>query len=76
LADNFINHIAPPNALTDASVMIQYITGFHKGFSDITVQIQEVPGEGDKVSLRKVIKGRHTCEFIGKHPPEKSRNEC
>jgi len=77
LADNFVNHAAPPNALTDTSVMIQFITGFHKGFSDFTVQIHEVLGEGDKVSLRKVIKGRHTCEFMGKAPTgKKSRNEC
>ncbi|MEP6684127.1 MAG: hypothetical protein ABJA35_12740, partial [Parafilimonas sp.] len=42
LADNFVNHIAPPNAPTDASVMIQFIIGFHKGFSDVSVQIHEV----------------------------------
>lgn len=32
LAGNFLNHTAPPGAPTDASVMIQFITGFHKGF--------------------------------------------
>jgi len=57
LADTFVNHTAPPNAPTGASVMIQFITGFHKGFSDVRVQINEVLGEGDKVSLRKTITG-------------------
>jgi len=66
LADSFVNHTAPPHAPTDASAMIQFITGFHQGFSDITVQIHEVLGEGDKVSLRKVITGTHTGEFMGK----------
>lgn len=66
MADNFVNHTAPPNAPTDASVMIQFITGFHKGFSNITVQIHEVLGEDDKVSLRKTIKAIHTGEFMGK----------
>jgi len=37
LAETFVNHTAPPNAPTDASVMIQFITSFHKGFSYITV---------------------------------------
>ena len=71
LADGFVNHTAPPNAPTGASVMIQFITGFHKGFSNITVQIYEVLGEGDKVSLRKVITGTHTGEFMGKAPTGK-----
>ena len=66
LADNFVNHTAPPNAPTDASVMIQFIIGFHKGFSDVAVQIHEVLGEGDKVSLRKTITATHTGEFMGK----------
>lgn len=66
LADNFVNHTAPPNAPTDASIMIQFIIGFHKGFSDVSVQIHEVLGEGDKVSLRKTITATHTGEFMGK----------
>ena len=71
LAHNFVNHTAPPGAPTDASVMIQFITGFHKGFSAISVQIHEVLGEGDKVSLRKTITATHTGEFMGKMPTGK-----
>ena len=66
LADSFINHTAPANTSKDASVMIQFITGFHKGFSDISVQINEVLAEGDKVSLRKTITATHTGDFMGK----------
>ena len=71
LADNFVNHTAPPNAPTDASVMIQFVNNFHKGFSDVSVQIHEVLGEGDKVSLRKTITATHTGEFMGKMPTGK-----
>jgi len=66
LADSFTNHTAPPNAPKDAGVMIQFITSFHKGFSDVSVQINEVLAEGDKVSLRKTITATHTGEFMGK----------
>lgn len=66
LADNFVNHTAPINAPTDASIMIQFVTSFHKGFSDVSVQIHEVLGEDDKVSLRKTITATHTGEFMGK----------
>jgi len=71
LADAFVNHTAPPNAPTGANVMIQFITAFHKGFSDVTVQIFEVLGEGDKVCLRKAITAIHTGEFMGKAPTGK-----
>jgi len=71
LADAFVNHTTPPNASTDAREMIKFITAFHTGFSDITVQIHEVSGEGDKVSLRKSITATHSGEFMGKAPTGK-----
>jgi predicted ester cyclase len=72
LADSFINHTAPPNTPTDASAMIQFITVFHKGFSAIKVDIQQVLAEDDKVSLRKTITATHTGEFMGKTPTGKT----
>lgn len=71
LADTFVNHTAPPNAPTDASIMIQFIIGFHRAFSNISVQIHEVVGEGNKISLRKTITATHTGEFMGKAPTGK-----
>ncbi|MBN9383572.1 MAG: ester cyclase [Chitinophagaceae bacterium] len=66
LADNYVNHFAPPNGPNDASLMVHFITGFRKGFSDVTVEFSEVLGEGDKVSLIKTIKATHTGDFMGK----------
>lgn len=71
MADTFVNHTAPPNAPQDASVMIAFIKAFHNGFSDISVQIHEVIGEGDKVSLRKTITATHTGEFMEHKPAGK-----
>jgi predicted ester cyclase len=66
LAETFVNHPAPPNPPTDASYMVKFVMGLHHGFSDISVQIQEIIGEDDKVSLRKTITATHTGEFMGK----------
>lgn len=66
LSDSFTNHTAAPNTPKDASVMIRFITGFHKGFSNISVRIDEVLAEADKVCLRKTITATHTGEFMGK----------
>ena len=65
-AENFVNHSAPPNAPTDAGPMVKFIMDFHHGFSDISVQIHEIFGEGNKVCVRKTITGTHTGEFMGK----------
>lgn len=72
MSETFVNHTAPPNAPTDASVMIQFTTGFHKGFSNISVRVNDVIGEGDKISLRKTITATHTGEFMEKTPTGKN----
>jgi len=66
LAENFVNHSAPPNAPTDESPMVKFATDFHLGFSGILVQIHQIFGEGDKVCVRKTITATHTGEFMGK----------
>lgn len=65
-AETFVNHSAPPNTPTDTSPMVKFVTGLNKGFSDISVQILEIFGEGDKVCVRKTITATHTGEFMGK----------
>ena len=66
LADNYVNHYAPPNGPNGASLMVQFIQGFKKGFSDVTVECHEVLAEGDRVSLIKTISATHTGDFMGK----------
>lgn len=65
-AENFVNHSAPPNTPTDVTPMVKFVAGLYKGFSDISVQIPEIFGEGDKVCVRKTITATHTGEFMGK----------
>ena len=65
-AENFVNHSAPPNSPTDAGPMVKFVTGLHHGFSDISVQILDIFGEGNKVCVRKTITATHTGEFMGK----------
>ena len=65
-AENFVNHSAPPIGPTNVGPMVKFVTDFHHGFSDISVDIQEIFGEGDKVCVRKTITATHTGEFMGK----------
>ena len=74
LADGFSNHTARANGLADtkANGLIQFTTSFHKGFSSIKVQIDEVIAENDKVALFKTITATHTGEYMDKKPTGKT----
>jgi len=65
-AENFVNHSAPPNSPTDVGPMVKFVMGLHHGFSDISVQILDIFGEGNKICVRKTITATHTGEFMGK----------
>jgi len=65
-AENFVNHSAPPNSPTDAGPMVKFVMGLHHGFSNVSVQILDILGDGDKVCVRKTITATHTGEFMGK----------
>ncbi len=66
VADDVINHSAPPGMPNGPESMINFIIGvLRKGFPDIQVEILDQIGEGDKVSTRKVMRATHTGEFMG-----------
>jgi steroid delta-isomerase-like uncharacterized protein len=47
------------------------IGGWHKGFPDITVTVEDQVAEGDRVGSRHVSKATHTNEFMGIPPTNK-----
>ncbi|MGZ3872059.1 MAG: ester cyclase [Mucilaginibacter sp.] len=71
LADNYVNHFAPPNGPNGRTLMVGLMTGFKKGFSNVSVEFTEIIGEGDIVSMVKTITATHTGNFMGKAATEK-----
>ena len=66
VADNVINHSAPPGTSTGPDSMVHFL--FHilrAGFSELQVTIYEQVAERDLVTSRKVIKGKHTGDVFG-----------
>jgi steroid delta-isomerase-like uncharacterized protein len=66
LADNVINHSAPPgmpNGKEGFSLFLNNV--LKKGFPDLKVEILEQVAENDLVVTRKVIKGTHKGEVFG-----------
>ncbi len=66
VADDVINHAAPPGMHNGPGSMIYFIIEIlRKGFPDIQVEILDQIAEGDKVTTRKAMKATHTGDFMG-----------
>ena len=72
VADDVINHAAPPGSSTGPDGMIHFIQNILKaGFPDLQVAILDQIAEGDKVTSRKEFYGTHTGELMGIPPSNK-----
>jgi len=66
IADDMINHAAPPGASTGPDGMLQSIRGvLKKGFPDLEVDILDLIAENDLVTARKIFYGTHQGTFMG-----------
>jgi predicted SnoaL-like aldol condensation-catalyzing enzyme len=72
LADDFVNRSAPPGAPAGPDGMIAFFTKvLRPAVSDLTVEIHDQVAEGDLVTTRKTIRGKHTGELFGIPATEK-----
>lgn len=66
VADDFINHSAPPGAPNGPEGMIYFFTRILRpAFSDLKAEIYDQVAEGDKVTTRKAFFGTHTGALMG-----------
>ena len=60
IADNVVNHSAPPGSPKGPESMLYFIQNIlRKGFPDMKVEIFDQVAEGDKVTTRKAIHATH-----------------
>ncbi len=64
IAHNYVNHNMPAPAPGPEGFK-QVLAMFTKAFPDMKVTLDEVVGEGDKVSTRGKFTGSHKGEFMG-----------
>jgi predicted ester cyclase len=73
LAENVINHSAPPGMPNGAESFYFFLNEIlRKGFSDLKVEILEQIAEMDFVTTRKKISATHSGEIFGIPPSNKS----
>jgi predicted ester cyclase len=72
IADDFINHTAPPGVPKGPEGVMYFFEHFLKpSFPDLKVVIHDQVAEGDKVTTRKSFHATQKGEFFGVPPSDK-----
>jgi predicted ester cyclase len=75
-AEDFINHSPQFGITPDRAGFKQMITGFHQGFGDYHLAIEDLISEDDKIVLRVRNTGTHTGDLMGISPTHKILDLC
>ena len=68
---DYVDHEAPPGTPPGpegANAVLRWLRG---AFADLSYEVLDAFGDGDRVAVRLITKGTHTGEFQGKPPTEK-----
>ncbi|MGB8361773.1 MAG: ester cyclase [Acidimicrobiia bacterium] len=67
-AETFKRHTSPGSAPLGRAAQIERLKGIRAAFPDITIEVEEVVSEGDKLVFRSTMRGTHQGEFLGIAP--------
>jgi steroid delta-isomerase-like uncharacterized protein len=65
LADDMIEHEELPGLTPDKAGVVQFFRGAMAGVEGFRMNIEEIMAEGDRVSVRATVSGKHTGELMG-----------
>jgi steroid delta-isomerase-like uncharacterized protein len=68
IADNFVNHTSVAGQNPGRDGLKKAVASLRAAFSNLTVRIDDVVADGDRVAVRDTITAVHTAEFNGVKP--------
>lgn len=68
LHDRYRRYTSPGATPLDASEQLKRLRAFRAGFPDITISLEDVVADDDRVAFRSTMRGTHRGEFLGVHP--------
>lgn len=72
LAEDYVDHSAPPGIPTDRDGFHQLVQTFRTAFPDLSVAVEQVLGEGDRVAVRLTLRGTHRGTFMRVAPTNRA----
>jgi predicted ester cyclase len=67
-APGFVSHNNPPGFPPGAEGVKRFFTMFRDAFPDVSVEIDEIVAEGDRVAVATTFSGTHQGELMGLAP--------
>jgi len=64
----YIDHEAPPGTPSGPDGATAVLRWLRSAFEDLSYEVHEAFGDGDRVAIRLTSRGTHTGEFMGKPP--------
>ena len=72
LSPEFKRHLSPRVEPLGIKAQIERLVGFRRAFPDVTIVVDDVVAEGDRIAFRSTMTGTHLGDFAG-IPPTGSR---
>ncbi len=64
LAPNYRRHRSPVKAPLTREQQKELLVGFRAAFPDVTIEIEDIVAEGDRIAFRSTMRGTHQGEFL------------
>ena len=68
---DYVDHEAPPGTPAGPEGANAVLRWLRSAFDDLSYEVHDAFGDGDRVALRLTSRGTHTGEFMGKAPTGK-----
>lgn len=68
LAPNYRRHRSPVKSPLTREQQKELLVSFRAAFPDVTIELEDIVAEGDKIAFRSTMCGTHQGEFLGIAP--------
>jgi len=65
LAPDYRRHLSPTAPPLDRARQLERLDGMRTAFRDVSLTLEDVLADGDRVAFRSTLRGTHTGEFLG-----------
>ena len=71
LAPTYRRHRSPTSPPLNRDEQKTLLIGFRQAFPDVSINVEEMISEGDRIAFRSTMRGTHLGEFLGLEPTGK-----